>query len=1385
MKSGLHPRLNRRSLKVAAVLAAVAACDSGETTAPPTAVPASLAIAPDSAALTYLGETVQFTARVTGGTGTAGGAIRWESTDPTVVTVDRAGLVTARGNGTAEVWASAGSLSDAAPVRVEQQVSTLRVFGDGQRALAGRSLPGSVGVQVQDAGGRPVEGTEVRFAVTAGGGSVDPESVVSDDSGVASAVWTVGSVQSEQRLVASLAGGLEAELTAEIVGPDSAVAAIELQSGGGETIGLGRTIQVTVRAADGAARSVPGALITFAAESAGGSVEPDSVRSDSTGLVSAQWTLGPAAGDHTLAVAAGVARLTVTATALDPAVTVAVVELQSGSAERAAAGQPLPVEVRLRDVDGRTVAGALVTFAPGPSGGSANPDSARSNEDGFASSVWRLGRTVGEYTLVVTSGSVRLELAATAVEPDSAVARIVRWSGDRQWGVVGHPLPEPVVVQTLDEAGHPVPGARVMFAPRGGGGSAAPDSVRSDSVGLAATVWTLGAPLGDQTLAVTVGSAALLEMTATAQPDAGICGRTRTVMEGLLRVTGAESCAVVTAEDLDSVEYLGFGNRDIANLRSGDFAGLPRLRQLFLYGNRLNELPSDLFLGLRSLELLNLSLNELELLPPGILAGLPNLTVLQLDYNQLTAVPPDVADLIGLTDLSLSFNPLTDVPPHYFAGRTRLERLGLADVGLEELPPKIFAGMTGLRQLNLAQNQLTQLPAGVFDDLPNLESLWLSHNRLAELPAGVFRNQRRLSLLALRNNELGRLAADVFTGLSRLYLLALGSNELVELPADVFNGLSSLELLWLQENRLTTLPPDIFKTLKSLRSLGLQGNGLSLLPPGVFEGLGGLKWLTLWNNALTELPPGIFEGLDGLVELNLLGNELMELPPGVFLGLSNLGRLNLSWNPGAPFPVSLELARTDAADVLAPGPASVVMRVPTGAPLAVDVSVSVQGGSASGERFAVAAGDTASAALEVSRPAGRSGAVHLSLGPAPRIGIEMRGFEYVVGAPIALFAPAVNRTPVVASEVSRHWLQAGVQPAEVELAGHFSDPDGDTLVYTAASDDADVVTARVEDGVLVLEPLSEGSAVVDVTAEDPDGLRATLGVPVTVARAPDPDDFHIELIFIDRGTEAERFTESEKASVRRAAARLEEVVTGDLPDVPVDTPLCQGPERMVGTVDDLVIRVHTSSAGGINSIGQAARCSVRESGLALVGTIWFNRTYYGPDAPETGPGSMYEVGLHEMGHVLGIGSNRWRDMLREETRDVPLDTHFPGPLAVEAFNEAGGRPYAGGKVPVDNLRDGIISVAPNVHWRYEVLRGELMAPKGGGALSAITVQALADLGYVVDVSRADPFELPALDTAPSADAGVVEREAFFGDDVLKGPILVLDERGKVVRIIHN
>ena len=607
-------------------------------------------------------------------------------------------------------------------------------------------------------------------------------------------------------------------------------------------------------------------------------------------------------------------------------------------------------------------------------------------------------------------------------------------------------------------------------------------------------------------------------------------------------------------------------------------------------------------------------------------------------------------------------------------------------------------------------------------------------------------------------------------------MLDLSENRLTTLPPEVFQDLSSLERLFLQVNALGSLPPDVLATLSNLRVLDLSENRLSELPPDIFEGLPGLVKLDLYANFLAEVPPGIFNGTPKLAELSLDWNGLTDLPKGVFAGLSELKWVSLAHNPGADFPVKPEFARVDAADPLAAGPATVVVRVPTGAPFAFAIPVSVQRGTISREFVSVLPGDTVSAPFVVSgTKAGE--AAHVGFGQPPEVtGVGYGGLDLVRGEELALFATTDNRSPVARSRVRAHRMQAGGPSALLGIGEYFDDPDGDSLAYEAVTTVPGVVDARIEEGVLWLEPRSVDTTEVDVTATDPGGLRATQRFRTWVVPAPDPDAFNIELYF-EPG-----FTVEEEATIRRAADRWMEAVTGDLPDVPVQGPLggyCRdssGP-RLVGVVDDVLIRMKLVPRLG-SSLARSVSCAERaESGLEFLAdnlfALWHVRD------PSRDVDRLHRSALHEIGHVLGIGD--WGLRARE------TDPHFAGPLAVAAFDAAGGEGYTGGKVPVED-RPSLGGGGTLVHWRGSVIPDDIMAPGGGTLLTAITLQALADLGHEVDVSKADPYTLPAQaqgDVAGVAVGDEAEAGEVLFDDVVRGPVVVVDRDGKVVRIIRN
>ena len=89
-------------------------------------------------------------------------------------------------------------------------------------------------------------------------------------------------------------------------------------------------------------------------------------------------------------------------------------------------------------------------------------------------------------------------------------------------------------------------------------------------------------------------------------------------------------------------------------------------------------------------------------------------------------------------------------------------------------------------------------------------------------------------------------------------------------------------------------------------------------------------------------------------------------------------------------------------------------------------------------------------------------------------------------------APTVG--VIAASEV------AAGEAVTVDLSSFFGDPDGDELVYEAASSDAAVAVVSVSGSEVSIEGASEGAATVTVTARDPGGLSVEQSFNVTVRR---------------------------------------------------------------------------------------------------------------------------------------------------------------------------------------------------------------------------------------------------------------------------------------------
>jgi len=146
-------------------------------------------------------------------------------------------------------------------------------------------------------------------------------------------------------------------------------------------------------------------------------------------------------------------------------------------------------------------------------------------------------------------------------------------------------------------------------------------------------------------------------------------------------------------------------------------------------------------------------------------------------------------------------------------------------------------------------------------------------------------------------------------------------------------------------------------------------------------------------------------------------------------------------------------------------------------------------------------------------------------------------------------------------------------------------------------------------------------------------------------------------------------------------------------------------------------------------------------------------------------------------HVVGYGT-LW-DLSGQLADPGTLNPFFLGPKARANFaTYNGGALYSGIPVPVEETGG---AGTRDSHWRESVFNHELMTgwiDLGAIPLSATTVGSLQDLGYTVDVSKADPFDLS---TAIRASAlSIAEPPIFLEGDVRTEPPIVVGLDGRPV-----
>ena len=247
-----------------------------------------------------------------------------------------------------------------------------------------------------------------------------------------------------------------------------------------------------------------------------------------------------------------------------------------------------------------------------------------------------------------------------------------------------------------------------------------------------------------------------------------------------------------------------------------------------------------------------------------------------------------------------------------------------------------------------------------------------------------------------------------------------------------------------------------------------------------------------------------------------------------------------------------------------------------------------------------------------------------------------------------------------------------------------------------------------------------------------------MGAAAAVARSA----YKIEVRFLGG------LTTAQKNAFKTAADRWASVIVGDLPSVRVDGEV----------VDDLLILAQGTAIDGPGRIlGQAGPTHIRPASagkskfLPVKGIMSFDTADLKDMQKD---GTLKDVITHEMGHVIGIGTIWERKGL---LKDAGKNTvRFVGKNARREYGKLLKKKAA--DVPVENT--GGPGTAGG-HWRESVFRNELMSgfiAAPNNPLSRITVASLQDMGYEVDMAKAEPYKLPDLFAVAAAGATSTHEE---------------------------
>ncbi len=399
---------------------------------------------------------------------------------------------------------------------------------------------------------------------------------------------------------------------------------------------------------------------------------------------------------------------------------------------------------------------------------------------------------------------------------------------------------------------------------------------------------------------------------------------------------------------LTKLQILDFSHTGLRSVFPEMLNKAPSLRQIYLRGNKIQELTEGTFTNLRNLTIVDLSFNAITSIRPATFINAMNIKQLSLRGNQLNAFRGEFFNTgTSLEELDISDNELSYLFPTSFRIHPRLRKVLASNNKFNYFPAAIIQSLQFLEFIDLSKNQLKAVEELDFARLPRLRQLFLSMNNIDSLSEMAFHNSSQLQHLDLSYNNLERIGERTFEGLTRIEFLNLENNLISELPESLFDRsrLHMLENIILSHNKFEIAPlktlqrqyyhinfvdlshnklkeiPNDDSTMINVKKLDLSYNPLSetsirdlLSEPKTIRDLNlagtnlttissletpFLQSLNLSNNLITNINDKIFERASLLESLDLSNNQLKNFQSlsMVWPKLPLLQTLNLSNNP--------------------------------------------------------------------------------------------------------------------------------------------------------------------------------------------------------------------------------------------------------------------------------------------------------------------------------------------------------------------------------------------------------------------------------------------------------------------------------------------------------